>query len=174
MATTDTTTPSTAPGTEYGEALAALAEFLHDLVFGPGQWAGNDEHYRDMYREDAAAVVARLPHLLGLDERERLEGLIPSLALGGYNPTEPQQFPSPARMGEDEETGTGTEYGEALAALAEFLHAIPNGPGTWADAEPSYHTNYTADAAEVIALQPHLIDLAERRRLAEVIPELAP
>ena len=77
-------------------------------------------------------------------------------------------------MGEAPGTGPGTEYGQTLAALAEFLHAIPNSPGTWADADPSYRTNYTADAAEIIALQPHLIDLEERRRLAEAIPELAP
>lgn len=170
---TSVITPDIAPGTEYGDKCAVLAEFLHDLVFGPGQWAGNEEHYKQMYREDAVATITLLPHLLGLGERERLQEHIPALALGFIGDV-PQKMPSPARMGTIKETAPDTEYGETLAALAEFLHAIPNGEGTWSDAEASYRTNYTADAADVLAAQPHLIDLEERRRLATIIPGLAP
>lgn len=167
------TTPNTGPGTEYGDTCEALAEHMHDMVFGPGQWAGNDEHYKNQYRQDAPGVIALLPHLLGLDERERLEAHIPALALG-FISGEPQQMPTSAAMGITPETGPGTEYGQALAALAEFLHSIPYGAGTWANAENSYRTNYTADAADLIALHPHLIDLEERRRLADTIPALTP
>lgn len=165
--------PNTGPGTEYGDTRERVAQFLHALVFGPAQWADDDDRDRNKYREDAAAALILLPHLLGLDERERLEEHTPALALG-FISGDPQIMPTPAAMGQIPETGPATEYGEVLAVLAEFLHSIPNGAGTWADAEASYRTNYTADAADLIALQPHLIDLTERQRLAALIPALAP
>lgn len=72
---------SGARSTEYWERREALAEFLCDLVYGDGAWKTADSDLILNYRLDADDIIKANPHLLSLEERERLEGIIPELAL---------------------------------------------------------------------------------------------
>lgn len=69
-------------GTEYTERREKLAEFLCDLVYGDGAWAEVDEDTLLNYRLDADDIIKANPHLLSLEERERLQYLIPELKYG--------------------------------------------------------------------------------------------
>ena len=60
-----------ASDTEFGQKQEALAEFLYKLCNGD-PWAQADDSYHVNYRADAAEVLLSQPHLLRLDERERL------------------------------------------------------------------------------------------------------
>lgn len=70
--------------TEYVERREALAEFLMDLVYGTGKWElavlHDEQDLLLNYRLDADDIIKANPHLLSLEERERLAGQIPELA----------------------------------------------------------------------------------------------
>lgn len=67
--------------TEYVQRREALAEFLCDLVYGRTMWSHNsDASLRLNYRLDADDIIKANPHLLSLEERERLADQIPELA----------------------------------------------------------------------------------------------
>lgn len=71
-------------------------------------------------------------------------------------------------------TGLGTEYGDKVADLAFSLAKLPYPwMESWADVEPHYVDNYTADAEEIIRAYPHLLSLPERERLGLVYSEVA-
>lgn len=72
---------SAARSTEYWERREALARFLLDLVYGDGAWVEADKDLILNYRLDADDIIKANPHLLSLEERERLEHLIPELKL---------------------------------------------------------------------------------------------
>lgn len=74
--------------TEYTERREKLAEFLCDLVYGTGAWAEVDEDTLLNYRLDADDIIKANPHLLSLEERERLQHLIPELAYQQENSNE--------------------------------------------------------------------------------------
>lgn len=66
---------------EYVQRREALAQFLCDLVYGNGMWSENsDASLRLNYRLDADDIIKANPHLLSLEERERLADQIPELA----------------------------------------------------------------------------------------------
>ena len=65
--------------TEYVQRREALARFLLDLVYGDGAWVEADKDLILNYRLDADDIIKANPHLLSLEERERLEHLIPEL-----------------------------------------------------------------------------------------------
>lgn len=67
--------------TEYVQRRDKLARFLCDLVYGEGAWIEADHDLILNYRLDADDIIKANPHLLSLAERERLEHLIPELAL---------------------------------------------------------------------------------------------
>lgn len=69
--------------TEYVERRESLARFLLELVYGDGAWAEADKDLILNYRLDADDIIKANPHLLSLEERERLEDLIPELAMKG-------------------------------------------------------------------------------------------
>lgn len=68
-----------AKSTEYVERREKLARFLCDLVYGDGAWVEAETDLILNYRLDADDIIKANPHLLSLDERERLEHLIPEL-----------------------------------------------------------------------------------------------
>jgi hypothetical protein len=65
--------------TEYVERRETLARFLCDLVYGDGAWVEAESDLILNYRLDADDIIKANPHLLSLEERERLEHLIPEL-----------------------------------------------------------------------------------------------
>lgn len=71
--------------TEYTERREKLARFLCDLVYGEGYWIEAESDLILNYRLDADDIIKANPHLLSLEERERLQHLIPELA---YPPLE--------------------------------------------------------------------------------------
>lgn len=79
-----------------------------------------------------------------------------------------------AKHADTPNTAPGTAYGDTRERLAQFFYELVYGPGTWPEAGPDYRQNYMADAADALALLPHLLDLGERERLAPTIPALAP
>lgn len=71
-----------ARGTEYVERREMLARFLCDLVYGTGYWVEAESDVILNYRLDADDIIKANPHLLSLEERERLQHIIPELAYG--------------------------------------------------------------------------------------------
>lgn len=69
------------PGGEYVERRDRLARFLLDLVYGEGAWNEADADRHLNYRLDADDIIKANPHLLSLEERERLDKYHPELAL---------------------------------------------------------------------------------------------
>ena len=70
--------------TEYVQRREALAKFLLELVYGEGAWSQAMWDEREdlvlNYRLDADDIIKANPHLLSLEERERLAAQIPELA----------------------------------------------------------------------------------------------
>lgn len=58
---------------EYIERREKLAEFLCNLVYGEGAWQEAGEDTQLNYRLDADDIITANPHLLSLEERERLD-----------------------------------------------------------------------------------------------------
>jgi hypothetical protein len=69
--------------TEYTQRRELLAEFLCNMVYGDGAWGEAGEDTRLNYRLDAQDIIKANPHLLSLEERERLGDSIPELAYDG-------------------------------------------------------------------------------------------
>lgn len=88
-----------------------------------------------------------------------------------YTPDHGEPRPRASEVGG---TGTGTEYGDKLAALALKLAQLPYpGMQAWADVDASLCDLYTEDAREILHSYPHLLSGMERERLAPAFPELA-
>ncbi|GAB3252276.1 hypothetical protein [Arthrobacter pigmenti] len=76
-----TSKEATGDGTEYARKQAQLAVFLHELVYGRGTWEHADAETAENYRLDGDDILRSMPHLLSGLERERLETILPEVAI---------------------------------------------------------------------------------------------
>ncbi|WP_026821118.1 hypothetical protein [Arthrobacter castelli] len=77
----NTSKEATGDGTEYAHKQAQLAVFLHELVYGPGTWERADADTAYNYLLDGDDILRSMPHLLSGPERDRLETIIPAVAI---------------------------------------------------------------------------------------------